>query len=97
MQKMILRGFIIEVIIIILQKKGIPIIFYFSGTHEDYHLPSDTPDKINYDLLELRSKLIFYTAWNIANRDQRVIVDPKPESEIFEIDSDKLETYAGKY
>jgi hypothetical protein len=78
-------------------KKGIPIIFYFSGTHEDYHLPSDTPDKINYDLLELRSKLIFYTAWNIANRDQRVIVDPKPESEIFEIDSDKLETYAGKY
>ena len=78
-------------------KKGIPIIFYFSGTHEDYHLPSDTPDKINYDLLELRSKLIFYTAWNIANRDQRVIIDPKPESEIFEIDSDKLETYAGKY
>ena len=78
-------------------KKGIPIIFYFSGTHEDYHLPSDTPDKINYDLLELRSKLIFYTAWNIANRDQRVIVDPKPESEIFEIDSEKLETYAGKY
>ena len=78
-------------------KKGIPIIFYFSGTHEDYHLPSDTPDKINYDLLELRSKLIFYTAWNIANRDKRVIVDPKPESEIFEIDSDKLETYAGKY
>ena len=78
-------------------KKGIPIIFYFSGTHEDYHLPSDTPDKINYDLLELRSKLIFYTAWNIANRDQRVIVDPKPELEIFEISSDKLETYEGKY
>jgi hypothetical protein len=78
-------------------KKGIPIIFYFSGTHEDYHLPSDTPDKINYDLLELRSKLIFYTAWNIANRDQRVFVDPKPELEIFEISSDKLETYEGKY
>ena len=78
-------------------KKGIPIIFYFSGTHEDYHLPSDTPDKINYDLLELRSKLIFYTAWNIANRDQRVIVAPKPESEIFEIDADKLESYSGKY
>ena len=47
-------------------KKGIPIIFYFSGTHEDYHLPSDTADKINYDLLELRSKLIFYTAWNLS-------------------------------
>jgi hypothetical protein len=56
-------------------KNNIPIIFYFSGTHEDYHRPGDTPDKINYDLLAKRSKLIFYTAWEIANRDERVIVD----------------------
>ena len=56
-------------------KNGIPIIFYFTGTHEDYHKPSDTPDKIEYDLLELRTKLIFYTAWNIANRDKRLVVD----------------------
>ena len=59
-------------------KNGIPIIFYFTGTHEDYHKITDTPDKIEYDLLERRSKLIFYTAWNIANRDRRIIVDPKP-------------------
>lgn len=56
-------------------KNNIPIIFYFNGTHADYHKPSDTPDKINYDLLENRSRLIFYTAWEVANRDQRVIVD----------------------
>ena len=68
-------------------KNGIPIIFYFSGTHPDYHLPSDTPDKIEYDLLELRSKLVFYTAWNIANRDERIKVDPKPEAEKFEVDN----------
>lgn len=56
-------------------KNNIPIIFYFNGTHDDYHRPGDTPDKINYDLLENRSKLIFYTAWEIANRDKPVAVD----------------------
>jgi len=56
-------------------KNNIPIIFYFNGTHADYHKPSDTPDKINYDLLENRSKLIFHTAWEIANREQKLKVD----------------------
>lgn len=56
-------------------KNNIPIIFYFNGTHEDYHKPGDTPDKINYDLLENRTRLIFYTAWELANRDQVIKVD----------------------
>ena len=56
-------------------KNNIPIIFYFNGTHDDYHRPSDTPDKINYDLLENRTRLIFYTAWELANRQNPVIVD----------------------
>lgn len=56
-------------------KNNIPIIFYFNGTHADYHRPSDTPDKINYDLLENRTRLIFYTAWEIANMDHRLVVD----------------------
>lgn len=56
-------------------KNNIPIIFYFNGTHADYHRPGDTPDKINYDLLENRSRLVFHTAWEIANRDQRLVVD----------------------
>lgn len=56
-------------------KNNIPIIFYFNGTHVDYHRPGDTPDKIDYDLLENRSRLIFHTAWEIANRDTRLIVD----------------------
>ena len=74
---------------------GIPIIFYFSGTHEDYHMPTDDPDKIEYDLLESRTRLIFYTAWNIANRDERIVVDPKEKP--FEIEVDKLEDYSGTY
>nr|WP_288931398.1 M28 family peptidase [uncultured Allomuricauda sp.] len=56
-------------------KNNIPIIFYFNGTHADYHRPGDTPDKINYDLLENRSRLIFHTAWEIANRPSRLLVD----------------------
>jgi len=53
-------------------EKNIPIIFYFSGTHEDYHKPTDTVDKIEFDLLQQRTKLIFHTAWELANRDERI-------------------------
>ncbi|MCF6279315.1 MAG: M28 family metallopeptidase [Flavobacteriaceae bacterium] len=58
-------------------KNGIPIIFYFNGVHVDYHKPTDTPDKINLELLTKRVKLVFYTAWEIANREERLIVDVK--------------------
>ena len=53
----------------------VPVIFYFNGTHEDYHKPTDTPDKIEYNLLAKRTRLIFHTAWEIANREKRLIVD----------------------
>lgn len=56
-------------------KNGIPIIFYFTGIHEDYHKPTDTIDKIEFELLERRSHLVFYTAWVLSNRDERVVVD----------------------
>jgi hypothetical protein len=50
-------------------RKGVPIIFYFNGTHNDYHRPSDTPDKINYNLMAKRAQFVFYTAWEMANRN----------------------------
>ncbi|PKV50568.1 peptidase M28-like protein [Aquimarina sp. MAR_2010_214] len=56
-------------------KHNIPIIFYFNGVHEDYHKPTDTADKIEYELMTKRAKLIFYTAWEVANRTERIIVD----------------------
>jgi Zn-dependent M28 family amino/carboxypeptidase len=56
-------------------KNNIPVIFYFNGTHADYHKPTDTPDKIEYDLLAKRAQLIFYTAWEIANKDERIKLD----------------------
>lgn len=56
-------------------KNNIPVIFYFNGTHVDYHKHTDTPDKINYELLENRTKLVFHTAWEVANKETRIIAD----------------------
>jgi hypothetical protein len=56
-------------------KNGIPIIFYFNGVHEDYHKATDTIEKIDFNQLVKRTKLVFHTAWEVANRDQRLVVD----------------------
>jgi Zn-dependent M28 family amino/carboxypeptidase len=58
-------------------KHGIPIIFYFNGIHEDYHKPSDEVSKINFEMLAKRARLVFFTAWDIANRDKAPVVDVK--------------------
>ena len=53
-------------------KNNIPVIFYFNGVHEDYHKTSDTIEKIDFNKIERITKLIFLTAWELANRDQRI-------------------------
>ena len=58
-------------------EKGIPAIFYFNGTHEDYHRTSDTIEKINFEKMEKIARLVFYTSWELANRDERIKVDVK--------------------
>lgn len=61
-------------------QKGVPIIFYYDGMlGADYHRPTDTPDKIYYDLLRKRAQLVFYTAWEMANRDEMLKRDIKLE------------------
>ncbi len=63
-------------------KKGVPIIFYFDGIHKDYHRPTDTVDKINFDLMEKRVQFIFLTAWEMANREKMLKRDiPLPDME----------------
>lgn len=52
-------------------KNNVPVIFYFSGLHEDYHKVTDTADKIDYEMLAKRARLIFATAWELANADTR--------------------------
>ncbi|NNK59143.1 MAG: M28 family peptidase [Flavobacteriaceae bacterium] len=56
-------------------RNNVPVIFYFNGEHDDYHKITDTPDKINYELLEKRTKLIFATAWQLANQEKRIEAD----------------------
>jgi Peptidase family M28/PA domain len=61
-------------------QKGVPIIFYYDGMlGADYHRPTDTPDKINYELLAKRAQLVFYTAWEMANRNDMLKRDLKLE------------------
>ena len=63
-------------------QKGIPIIFYFDGVHEDYHRPSDSPDKIDYQKMERVARTIFMTAWELANLPQRPRVDRELPAEL---------------
>lgn len=52
-------------------KHGIPIIFYFDGIHVDYHKPTDTVDKIDFDKMTKVSRLVYATGWTLANMDHR--------------------------
>jgi len=57
-------------------KHGVPIIFYFDGTHVDYHKPTDTVDKIDFTKMTQITRLVFETGWRIANLDHRLAKKP---------------------
>jgi hypothetical protein len=62
-------------------KKGIPIIFFMDGSHADYHQPSDSIEKINFEEMAKVTKTIFATGWELGNRATRPKVDkPLPAS-----------------
>jgi hypothetical protein len=56
-------------------KKGIPIIFYFSGLHADYHQPSDSVEKIDFTKMERITRTIYATALALAESPSRPKVD----------------------
>lgn len=56
-------------------KNGIPSVFLFNGVHADYHKASDEVDKIEFEALKKRTQLAFSIAWEIANRENRPVVD----------------------
>ena len=60
-------------------KNNVPVIFYFSGVHEDYHQDTDTIEKIEFEMMGDRTRLVFYTAWHLANRDKRIQLNEKSE------------------
>jgi Zn-dependent M28 family amino/carboxypeptidase len=56
-------------------KNKIPVIFYFTGVHEDYHKPGDDVEKILFSKYSKITQLVFATSWELANRNDRIIVD----------------------
>ena len=56
-------------------KHNIPVIFYFSGVHEDYHGPGDDFEKIMYHKTTKVGRLVYHTAWELLNRDKKIVVD----------------------
>ena len=56
-------------------KNGIPSVFLFSGIHDDYHQPGDDVEKIEFDILTKRTQYAFAIAWELANRQNRPVVD----------------------
>ena len=65
-------------------RKGVPIIFYFDGVHEDYHRPSDSADKIDYDKMQRVARTVFLTAEELANAPARPVVDRQLPKELTE-------------
>jgi hypothetical protein len=56
-------------------RRKIPVIFYTTGEHADYHKATDDVEKIEFDKLAERAQLVFHTAWTLANREGRIVVD----------------------
>jgi Zn-dependent M28 family amino/carboxypeptidase len=56
-------------------KNKIPVAFFFNGVHDDYHQPTDDVEKIEFDKMEKRARLVFNLTWEIANREKRLVVD----------------------
>jgi Zn-dependent M28 family amino/carboxypeptidase len=59
-------------------RKGIPIIFFFAGFHRDYHQPTDDIEKINFTKIANTARLVYLTAFAVADQDRRIKVDKGP-------------------
>ncbi|MCB0278234.1 MAG: M28 family peptidase [Calditrichaeota bacterium] len=62
-------------------EKGIPIIFYFNGTHEDYHRPSDEVEKIDFNKIKKVASLAMATGYYVSNMPQRLKIGTKLEQD----------------
>ena len=63
-------------------RKGVPVLFFFNGTHEDYHRASDEVDKIDTDKAARITQLLFYLSLEVANADERPQWNPQSYQEI---------------
>lgn len=63
-------------------QKGIPIIFYFDGVHEDYHRVSDEVQKIDFNKMEKVTRTVYETLWAVSNLNKRPVIDKKLPAEL---------------
>ena len=62
-------------------RKGIPVAFFFSGLHEDYHRPSDEIDRIDFVKLQKIARTVLAVAWELGNAPARPVLDSPQTSE----------------
>ncbi|MEJ2540074.1 MAG: M20/M25/M40 family metallo-hydrolase [Gemmatimonadota bacterium] len=67
-------------------RRGVPVLFFFNGTHEDYHRPSDEVAKIDGDKTARIGRLLFYLGLAVADADERPTWDPDSYRRIVEAD-----------
>lgn len=63
-------------------QNGIPIAFWFTGTHVDYHGAGDHPDKIDYQKMEKIARTIFLTMWKLSDLKERPAIDKQLPPEL---------------
>jgi hypothetical protein len=56
-------------------KKDIPILFFSSGLHNDYHTPRDVTEKIDFRKIQLVTRTMYDIGYTIANKKERLVVD----------------------
>jgi len=61
-------------------QKGVPVAFFHTGLHPDYHTPQDRPEKINYSKMERIIRLIHQASWDLAQQSDRPRLEPKSTS-----------------
>ena len=78
-------------------KHNVPIIFYTSGLHPQYHKATDDVEFIDFPAMARRDQLIFHTAWALAQRDARVALKPELQPTNYAPAPADLDRYAGTY
>lgn len=58
-------------------RKGVPVLFFFNGTHEDYHGRDDEPDRIDAEKAARIARLVYYLGMDIGNADERPQWNPE--------------------
>lgn len=59
-------------------RKGIPVVFFFTGLHDDYHRPTDTVEKIEFDKMTRIGRLIYFTTWEVADFNSTLKQNARP-------------------